>query len=122
MSEQPDSIRLDKWLWHARFYKSRGLAAALVKSGRCRVDGTLVSKPSRTVSAGNVLTFPKENEVRIIKVLALGTRRGPAPEAQALYEDLTPVPEPRIDPLEQRVGGRPTKKDRRDMDTLRGRE
>lgn len=114
------NIRLDKWLWHARFFKSRGLAAALVKSGRCRVDGTPVSKPGRTIAPGVVLTFPKENEVRIIKVLALGERRGPAPEAQALYEDLTPTPEPKIDPLEQRVGGRPTKKDRRDMDQLRG--
>lgn len=115
-----ESIRLDKWLWHARFFKSRGLAAGLVKAGRCRVDGTLVSKPSRTIAPGVVLTFPKADEVRIIKVVALGTRRGPAPEAQALYEDLTPAREPRIDPLEHRVGGRPTKKDRRDMDQLKG--
>lgn len=115
-----DSIRLDKWLWHARFFKSRGLAAGLVKSGRCRVDGTPVSKPSRTIAPGMVLTFPKEDEVRVIKVLALGVRRGPAPEAQALYEDLTPTPEPKEPNLEQRVGGRPTKKDRRDMDQLKG--
>lgn len=84
------------------------------------MDGTLVSKPSRTIAPGVVLTFPKADEVRIIKVVALGTRRGPAPEAQALYEDLTPAREPRIDPLEHRVGGRPTKKDRRDMDQLKG--
>jgi len=120
LTEAPQSLRLDKWLWHARFFKSRGLAAALVKSGRCRVDGTSVSKPSRTITAGNVLTFPKADEVRVVKVLALGERRGPAPEAQALYEDLTPARAPRIDPLEQRVGGRPTKKDRRDMDILKG--
>jgi len=79
-----------------------------------------VSKPSRAIGAGVVLTFPKEDQVRIIKVLALGERRGPAPEAQALYEDLTPAAEPKINPLEQRVGGRPTKKDRRDMDILKG--
>jgi ribosome-associated heat shock protein Hsp15 len=120
LTEALQSLRLDKWLWHARFYKSRGLAAALVKSGRCRVDGTSVSKPSRTITAGNVLTFPKADEVRVIKVLALGERRGPAPEAQALYEDLTPARAPRIELLEQRVGGRPTKKDRRDMDILKG--
>ena len=84
------------------------------------MDGTPVSKPSRTVAPGVVLTFPKEDEVRIVRVIALGVRRGPAPEAQALYEDLTPAREPRIDPLEQRVGGRPTKKDRRDMDILKG--
>ena len=120
MSEPADTIRLDKWLWHARFFKSRGLSAALVKSGRCRVDGTQVSKPGRSIAPGVVLTFSKEDDVRIIKVLALGVRRGPAPEAQALYEDLTPARAPYTDPLEHRVGGRPTKKDRRDMDILKG--
>ncbi|WP_296418473.1 RNA-binding S4 domain-containing protein [Pseudooctadecabacter sp.] len=115
-----ETIRLDKWLWHARFFKSRGLAAGLVKSGRCRVDGTPVSKPSRTIAPGVVLTFPKENEVRIVKVLGLGERRGPASEAQALYEDLTPAREPENRDIEQRVGGRPTKKDRREMDQLKG--
>ncbi len=120
MSDAPDSIRIDKWLWHARFFKSRGLAADLVKSGRLRVEGTPVSKPSRAIAAGVVLTFPKEDEVRVVKVLGLGVRRGPAPEAQALYEDLTPAHEPRLNPLEHRVGGRPTKKDRRDMDILKG--
>ncbi len=120
MSEAAATIRLDKWLWHARFFKSRVLATKLVQSGRIRVDGTPVSKPSRAIAPGVVLTFPKEDEVRIVKVLALGVRRGPAPEAQALYEDLTPAREPRIDPLEHRVGGRPTKKDRRDMDILKG--
>ena len=84
------------------------------------MDGTPVSKPSRTIAAGVVLTFPKEDEIRIIKVLGCGERRGPAPEAQLLYEDLTPAREPKIDPIEQRVGGRPTKKDRRELDQLRG--
>lgn len=91
-----------------------------MKSGRLRVEGTPVSKPSRAIAAGVVLTFPKEDEVRVVKVLGLGVRRGPAPEAQALYEDLTPAREPRLNPLEHRVGGRPTKKDRRDMDILKG--
>lgn len=84
------------------------------------MDGTPVSKPSRAIAPGVVLTFPKEDEVRIVKVLSLGTRRGPAPEAQALYEDLTPARAPRVDPLEHRLGGRPTKKNRRDMDILKG--
>lgn len=79
-----------------------------------------MSKPSRVIAPGVVLTFPKADEVRIIKVLALGVRRGPAPEAQALYEDLTPPKPPKIDPLEHRVGGRPTKKDRRVLDQLKG--
>ncbi|MDE0967871.1 MAG: RNA-binding S4 domain-containing protein [Octadecabacter sp.] len=114
------TLRLDKWLWHARFFKSRGLAADLVKSGRIRVNGTPVSKPSRAVAVETVLTFPKDDEVRIVKVLGLGSRRGPAPEAQALYEDLSPSPKPRVDTTDQRVGGRPTKKNRRNLDILKG--
>ena len=114
------TLRLDKWLWHARFFKSRGLAADLVKSGRIRVNGTPVSKPSRAIAVGTVLTFPKDDFVRIVKVLGLGLRRGPAPEAQALYQDLTPSREPSVDMIDQRVGGRPTKKDRRNMDILKG--
>ena len=116
----PDSIRLDKWLWHARFFKSRGLAAGLVKSGRCRLDGTSVSKPGRMIGPGAVLTFPKADRVRVVRVLALGTRRGPAPEAQALYEDLSDPAPPRAAQIGQRVGGRPTKKDRRDLDQVKG--
>lgn len=84
------------------------------------MDGVLVSKPSRAIAVGVVLTFPKENEVRVIKVLGLGVRRGPAPEAQALYEDLTPPSAVEPVAVEQRVGGRPTKKDRRDMEHLKG--
>ena len=114
------TLRLDKWLWHARFFKSRGLAADLVKSGRIRVNGTPVSKPSRAIAVGTVLTFPKDDFVRIVKVLGLGLRRGPAPEAQALYQDLTPSREPSVNMIDQRVGGRPTKKDRRNMDILKG--
>ena len=114
------TLRLDKWLWHARFFKTRSLATKLVQSGRVRVDGVSVSKPSRAIAAGVVLTFPKEDEVRVVKVLGLGVRRGPAPEAQALYEDMTPERERAPNPLEHRVGGRPTKKDRREMDHLKG--
>jgi ribosome-associated heat shock protein Hsp15 len=120
LSETPDSIRLDKWLWHARFFKSRSLAAGVVTAGKVRVDGTPVSKPARSVGPSHVLTFSKEGDVRVVRILACGIRRGPAPEAQALYEDLTPAPAPR--PVAAQGanprydgGGRPTKKDRRDM-------
>lgn len=117
------TIRLDKWLWHARFFKSRSLAAGVVSAGKVRVDGTPVSKPSRVVGPGMVLTFTKEQDVRVVKILACGARRGPAPEAQTLYEDMSPEPvrRPR-DPGAERVGGRPTKKDRRDMTPLSKRE
>ena len=84
MSDPGDTIRLDKWLWHARFFKSRSLAAGVVSAGKVRVDGTPVSKPSRAVGPGHVLTFPKEQDVKVVRILACGARRGPAPEAQTL--------------------------------------
>jgi ribosome-associated heat shock protein Hsp15 len=93
------AIRLDKWLWHARFCKSRSLAATLVAEGRVRVNSERVTKPARSIGAGDVLTFPQGTRIRVIRVIAPGDRRGPAVEAQALYEDLdpaatdTPIPE-----------------------------
>lgn len=122
------SLRIDKWLWHARFYKSRSLATAVVAAGRLRVNRTPIAKPHYQVRVGDVLTFPKGPYIRVIEVVALGTRRGPASEAQALYNDLDP-PEPRrlgqtqLDrrPAERERGsGRPTKKERRETDRLRG--
>ena len=86
MSEE--GLRLDKWLWQARFFKTRGLSADLVSKGRVRVNGQPVSKPGRTVRPGDVLTFPQGRAVRVIRILAPGERRGPAAEAQALYRDL----------------------------------
>lgn len=107
-------IRIDKWLWHARFFKTRSLAAKVVSAG-VRVNGTPVAKPAFCVSPGDVLTFSQARDVRVIRVLAPGERRGPAPEAQALYDDLDPPAPRERDPaapvIEQ--GGRPTKKDRR---------
>lgn len=127
-AEGPDSLRLDKWLWHARFFKSRSLATAQVTGGKVRIDGAVVSKAHFALRPGHVLTFVQGHHVRVIKVLALGTRRGPAPEAQRLYEDLSPpAPEtalPRdsgpLPPGRRDAGaGRPTKRDRRAMDRLR---
>ena len=115
-----ETIRLDKWLWQARFFKSRSLSAGVVSAGKVRVDGTPVSKPARTVKPGDVLTFPQAEQVKVVRILACGTRRGPAPEAQALYEDLSPAPVPR-DPAAPRFdkGGRPTGKDRRALDQVK---
>jgi ribosome-associated heat shock protein Hsp15 len=90
-------LRLDKWLWHARFCKSRGLAVELIEAGSVRVNGTRVNKPGRDISAGDVLTFPQGTRIRVVRILALGLRRGPAPEAQALYLDLDPRPETQPD-------------------------
>jgi Ribosome-associated heat shock protein implicated in the recycling of the 50S subunit (S4 paralog) len=92
LTEAPrPTIRLDKWLWHARFFKSRSIASGVVTGGKVRVGGNPVSKPARAVGPGDVLTFVQADVARVIRILDCGTRRGPAPEAQALYEDLTPA-------------------------------
>ncbi|PYF09202.1 heat shock protein Hsp15 [Rhodobacter viridis] len=81
-----DRIRIDKWLWQARFVKSRALAVDLVAAGRVRVNGQKTEKPGRAVGPGDVLTLVLGPEVRVLRILACGTRRGPAPEAATLYE------------------------------------
>jgi ribosome-associated heat shock protein Hsp15 len=114
------SLRLDKWLWHARFCRTRSLAAQLAAAGKVRIAGTPVAKAHHAVKPGDVLTFPLGPQIRTVKVLALGERRGPAPEARLLYEDLAPPPPRTPDP--PRVGERPTKADRRAIDRLQGGE
>ena len=113
--------RLDQWLWYARFFKSRSLATKLCRARRIRIDGQVQSKASVVITPGQVLTFPQGNRVRVIKVLGIGTRRGPASEAQALYEDLTPVEETGDKPKSGRVGRRPTKALRRALDRWLGK-
>jgi ribosome-associated heat shock protein Hsp15 len=83
-----DGLRLDKWLWQARFFKTRALAAQLVGKGRLRLNQAIVTKPHHRIRPGDVLTFPQGETVRVVRVLDLGSRRGPAREAQALYQDL----------------------------------
>ena len=87
-------LRLDKWLWQARFFKSRGLAAEVIEAGHVRVNGTRITR--RDIAEGDTLTFPQGGRIRVVRILALGQRRGPAGEAQALYLDLEPpaTPEP----------------------------
>jgi ribosome-associated heat shock protein Hsp15 len=119
--------RIDKFLWFARFFKSRTLAASVVTDGRVRVNGARCEKASTIVKAGDVLTFPAGPRVRVIKVLLGGERRGPASEAQTLYEDLTPPPEARAaEPAppakRERGSGRPTKKERRAIDAWTGED
>lgn len=92
-----ETIRLDKWLWQARFFKSRALAGKLCSAGRVRIDGIKIEKAHFSVRIGQVLTFPQARRVRVVRVLGLGTRRGPASEAQLLYEDLSdPEPVPMV--------------------------
>lgn len=118
--DAPQSLRLDKWLWFARFCKSRALASKLCAAGRIRVSGTLVQKAHHMVRPGDVLTFPLGPHIRVVRVLRLGTRRGPAAEARTLYEDLAP-PTPRPPAPARRApgSGRPTKADRRALERLK---
>lgn len=80
--------RLDKWLWFARFAKTRSLAAKLVAEGRVRVNGTRATVPAKAVRAGDVLTIAAPHRTAVVRILAEGERRGPAPEAARLYETL----------------------------------
>lgn len=89
MTEQ-DSLRVDKYLWFTRFFKTRSLATKRANGGHIRINGNKIKKSSDTVRIGDILTFAQGNEIRVIRVLNLGTRRGPAQEAQSLYEDITP--------------------------------
>ena len=84
-----ERVRIDKWLWYARFYKTRPLAQKAADSGVIRLNGQRVRKSGTLLKPGDVLTVPRGREPVAVRVLALGTRRGPAPEAQALYETLT---------------------------------
>ncbi len=107
------TIRADKWLWHARFFKTRGLAAKVISGGHLRVNAAKVHKPAQGVAPGDVLTFAQGRRIRVVKVLALSERRGPAPEAQALYEDLSPASGPTPASPRYDGKGRPSGKDRR---------
>ena len=118
--ETSPKSRLDKWLWQARFFKTRALAAKLVSGGHVRVNGEKVAKPAHGVAPGDVLTFPQARRVRVVRIAALGTRRGPAPEARALYDDLAPEATENADAARGAPGhdgkGRPTKRARRKLD------
>lgn len=127
------SLRLDKWLWFARFFKTRTLATKFVQSGKVRLNKVVQSKPHYGVRAGDVLTFPMHLGIKVVRIVALGQRRGPAKEAQLLYEDLSPPPVPKdsdggADGQFAKVAprdpgsGRPTKRQRRETERLRGGE
>ena len=128
--ETPASVtsqRVDRWLWFARAVKSRTLAAGLVDDGRVRINRAKAAKPSQTVKPGDVLTITVGPRLRILKVVGIGNRRGPSAEAQMLYEDLSPLPPPReatpetvLDETREAGSGRPTKRNRRLTDWLKG--
>ncbi|PPD28387.1 MAG: RNA-binding protein [Hyphomicrobium sp.] len=136
----PGEQRLDKWLWYARLTKSRTQAAALVSEGRVRVNRERTDKPSQTVRPGDVVTATVNRTVRILRVVGFVERRGPAAEAAAIYEELTPAADqtkarlsgadgagcgmeafadPRTHAEREPGSGRPTKRERREIDRLK---
>ena len=121
-----DRQRIDKWLWHARVVRTRSAAAALVDGGLVRVNNERVKQPSRLVRPGDVITVALDRNVRILRVVGYAERRGSATDARGLFEDLTPLPEPQVKDLPSAArddgAGRPTKRERRDTDRLRGRD
>jgi len=117
-----EEVRIDKWLWAARFFKSRTLAAAACNGGKVDVNDQ-AAKPSRVVRAGDLLKITLPRAKRVVRVATLTDRRGPGADAARLYEDLTPPPPPREartpPPAYRPPGsGRPTKRQRRLMDRL----
>ena len=119
-----DGVRIDKWLWAARFFKTRSLASTACDGGKVDVNDE-AAKPARKVRAGDLIrvSLPRGHR-RILKVAAIGERRGSAEAAKTLFEDLTPPepPRPRQAPPPRREAGtgRPTKRERREIERLRG--
>lgn len=119
------SVRVDAWVWAVRLAKTRSQATAACKAGHVRVNDA-TAKPAQPVSVGDIVRVRLHGLERIYRVTGLATRRGSAAEAAALFEDLTPPPPPRVerptDVVRERGLGRPTKRDRRKIDHLRGRD
>ena len=117
-----DAVRIDKWLWAARMYKHRTQATRACSGGHVKLNGKTV-KASRSVKVGDqVEAVTADSRRRILEVLALSDKRGPAPVAQALYADHSPPPPPRSGwdrIIRERGAGRPTKRDRRRLNRLR---
>lgn len=118
-----EEVRVDKWLWAARFFKSRTLAAAACAGGKVDVNDQAI-KPSRALRPGDRLVITLPRGKRIVRVAGLADRRGSGAEAALLYADLTPPPPPRearrLPVFRPPGAGRPTKRERRMIDRLRG--
>ena len=127
MNDLP-TLRLDKWLWSARFYRTRSLAADAIGKGRVQVNGN-TAKASRELRPGDSVVLQLDSVARTINVLALSAQRGPAPVAQQLYEETAESIAARVKAADQRrlapepahalTDGRPTKRDRRELSQAR---
>jgi|SRR5690349_18188586 len=123
MNEALANVRVDKWLWAARMFKTRSAASTACTAGHVKIAGESV-KSSKTVKPGDHIDVLTPGGLRQLEVVALGDRRGPASVAQTLYIDHTPPPPPKeevfIDAQRERGAGRPTKRDSRELRRLRG--
>jgi ribosome-associated heat shock protein Hsp15 len=119
-----DRQRIDKWLWHARVVRARSGAAALVDAGLVRVTSVRAEGSSKPVRPGDVVTIALDRQVRVLKVKGFAERRGSAEAASELFDDLTPQKPAQLPPVVERDegAGRPTKRDRREIDRLQGLE
>ena len=122
------TIRLDIYLYYIRIFKSRSIATKFVLTNRLRISGQVTQKPHKMISVGDVLTMTINDNIKILKVLDIPSRRGPYPESLNFYEDITPI---EIIPKKERSNidikfvervGRPTKRERRQTDRLMGRD
>jgi ribosome-associated heat shock protein Hsp15 len=123
VADLSEEVRLDKWLWAARVFKTRGIAADACEGGKVDVNDQ-AAKPAKPVRAGDVVRVSlPQGRRRILKVAAPGERRGSATLARTLFEDLTPPEPPRTrlapPPRREPGAGRPTKRERRILDRLR---
>jgi ribosome-associated heat shock protein Hsp15 len=126
-----EKLRIDKWLWAARFYKTRSLAVEEIDKGRVRVND-LEAKPSREVKVGDTVALRQGTLVRTLVVRGISSQRGPAPVAQQLYEETPESLALKVQAAEQRhltsdpastlEHGRPTKRDRRSMDKAQSKD
>ena len=122
-SQPSQRMRMDRWLWVARFFKTRSAASQACAAGHVKLNGTS-AKAAKTVRPGDRIQVTYHGgRLRIAEVKACATRRGPAPEARALYEDHSPPPPPREETFvrRDRGAGRPAKRERRMLNRVRGR-
>ncbi|NKY11106.1 RNA-binding S4 domain-containing protein [Cellulomonas hominis] len=121
----PTSTRVDRWVWAVRLTKTRALAAAACRAGHVRVNGDR-AKPATTVKVGDEVRVRGEGPERIVEVARVIERRVGAAPAAECYVDRTPAPPPpeqvAVAAVRERGAGRPTKRERREIDRLRGRE
>ena len=122
------TLRLDIYLYYIRIFKSRNIATKFVLTNRLRISGQVTQKPHKIISVGDVLTMTINDNIKILKVLDIPSRRGPYPESLNFYEDITPIEIIRKKESSnlhikfvERVG-RPTKRQRRQIDRLMGRD